>query len=167
MTIGSTDPATRRETGAGRSANRPRLRAVPAAGPRPGGRVFVALIVLVLAAGLVGLLLLNTAMQRSAFRLEDLQRESAALAVRGEVLDTQVERLRAPDRLARAATRLGMVAMTEPVFLRLSDGRVLGDPQPAAAAPPPIAEPVPHPQAAPPRVADPRPPDPASSGGRG
>ncbi len=156
MNVGVTGLATSSEK---RSAA-PRLLAVPAAGPRPGGRVFVVLVVLVLAGGLVGLLLLNTAMQRSAFQLDKLQQTSAALAVRSEVLDTQVERLRAPDRLARAASRLGMVAMTAPVFLRLSDGRVLGDPRPAVAAVPrSTAEPAPQSQ--------PRSPEPPSSGGRG
>jgi len=156
MSLGATGPVTR----SGRRSAAPRLLAVPAAGPRPGGRAFVVLVVLVLAGGLVGLLLLNTAMQRSAFQLEELQQTSAALAVRGEVLDTQVERLRAPDRLARAASRLGMVAMTAPVFLRLSDGRVLGDPRPAVAA-------VPRPNVEPAPQSQPRPPDPPSSGGPG
>ena len=172
-----------------RSADRPRLLAVPGTGPQPGGRAFVALVVLVLTGGLVGLLLLNTAMQRSAFQLEALKDKTAALTVRSEVLDTQVERLRAPARLANAATRLGMVPMSAPVFLRLSDGRVIGDPQPAAAAlPPPVAEPAPASQPAPqfqrapsrppdprapdprasdPRPSNPRPSDPRRDGGRG
>ena len=153
MSLGATGPATRST----QRSVAPRLHALPTAWPdtgrRPGGRAFVVLVVLVLASGLVGLLLLNTAMQRSAFRLEELQQTSAALAVRGEVLDTQVERLRAPDRLARAASRLGMVAMPAPVFLRLSDGRVLGDPRPAVAAVArPTAEPAPQSQ---PRTSDP------------
>ncbi len=112
---------------------RSRLRAVPEHDPEPRGNAFVVLLVLVLAAGLVGLLVLNTAMQRSAFTLDELRDEAAALSIRRQVLDLQVEKLRSPDRLAEEATRLGMVQMAAPVFLRLSDGKVLGEPAPAVA----------------------------------
>ena len=181
--------ATGSATAERRSTDRAPLRALPVASsrPQPGGRAFVALVVLVLTGGLVGLLLLNTAMQRSAFQLEALKDKTAALTVRSEVLDTQVERLRAPARLANAANRLGMVPMSAPVFLRLFDGQVIGDPQPAAAPPPPavaeprVAQPMaqpapqsqrastrpPDPRAPDPRPSDPRLSDPRRSGGRG
>ncbi len=106
---------------------------VPARGRQPRSGAFVALLVALLAGGLVGLLVLNTAMQRSAFQLEDMRDRSESLSVRRQVLDMRVDRLRSPERLAREATDLGMVAMTSPAFLHLEDGRVLGDPVPAVA----------------------------------
>jgi hypothetical protein len=46
----------------------------------------------------------------------------------------QLERLRAPQRLAEAGKALGMVAPGVPAFVRLSDGTVLGTPTPAGSA---------------------------------
>jgi len=91
------------------------------------------LLVLVLGGGMVGLLVLNTAMQRSAFELEGLRARSAVLDVRSQVLDLQVQRLRAPDRLARRATELGLVTGAATGFVDLSDDTVLGAPRPAVA----------------------------------
>jgi len=98
---------------------------------QPHSSAFVVMLVAVLAGGMIGLLVLNTAMQRSAFELEGLRDRVAALDVRSQVLDLQVERLRSPDRLAREASELGMVPVTSPGFVNLDDGTVLG--QPAAA----------------------------------
>lgn len=121
---------------------RSRLRAVPSRAPRPHGAAFVVLLVIVLAVGMVGLLMLNTSMQRSAFALEDLQDRAASLTVRRQLLEQQVQRMRSPERLARRATDLGMVQMASPVFLRLEDGRVLGAPSAALAGTGPRLVPV-------------------------
>ena len=46
----------------------------------------------------------------------------------------------APQRLARQANKLGMVPSVNPAFLRMPDGRVLGDPVVApGTAPPPTS----------------------------
>ncbi|MBA2508152.1 MAG: hypothetical protein H0V32_05535 [Nocardioidaceae bacterium] len=116
-----------------RPAPRPRLRAVTPPQPSTRSGSFVTMLVLVLAGGLVGLLLLNTAMQRSAFELEELRTRAATLDVRSQVLDLQVERLRSPDRLASQAAGLGMVPVTSPGFVQLADGQVLGEPGAAVA----------------------------------
>ena len=55
--------------------------------------------------------------------------------------------LRQPQRVAEQAAAIGMVPNPSPAFLRLSDGKVLGDPDEAAAAspdflPPPRAVPA-------------------------
>ena len=127
---------------------RSRLRVVPARARQPRAGTFAALLVAILAGGLVGLLVLNTAMQRSAFELDELRDRAESLGVRQQVLDLRVEGMRAPERLARAASALGMVPMSSPVFLRLEDGRVLGDPVPAVAGTGPRL--VPEPPATPP-----------------
>jgi hypothetical protein len=42
-----------------------------------------------------------------------------------------LERLRDPQRVAGEAKEMGMVPPGNPAFLRLSDGKVLGKPEPA------------------------------------
>lgn len=123
-----------------RSSTRAPLRAVSAPAQQPHSSAFVVLLVLLLAGGMVGLLVLNTAMQRGAFALERLRDDAETLSVRSQVLDLQVERLRSPERLARRATALGMVPVGSPVFLYLdSDSSsaagdpVWGNPAPAVA----------------------------------
>ena len=123
-----------------RSSTRAPLRAVPAPAQQARSSAFVVLLVLLLAGGMVGLLVLNTAMQRGAFALEKLRDNAATLSVKSQVLDLRVERLRSPERLARRATTLGMVPVGSPVFLYLdSDSAsaagdpVWGNPIPAVA----------------------------------
>ncbi len=125
---GSARPAARQRPPA--RATRSRLRAVAPPTVRPRSSAFVTVLVLVLAGGMIGLLVLNTAMQRSAFQLETLRDRAATLDVRTQVLDMQLEKLRSPDRLARQATGLGMVPVTTPGFVD-PEGQVLGKPLPA------------------------------------
>lgn len=107
---------------------RPRLtlvRRTPEEAPRVP---FVLLVVTVLALGLVGLLVLNTTLQRGAYVATDLREQSAALAVRQQNLEMQVATLQEPQRVAKAALRLGMVRNVNPVFLSLATGNVEGSP---------------------------------------
>jgi hypothetical protein len=94
---------------------------------------FVVLVLLVLGGGLVGLLVLNTSLQQGAFYEASLQDQQNALATQQEDLRLKVASLQDPQRLAREAQRLGMVPNTNPAFIDLGDGSVLGDPQPATA----------------------------------
>jgi hypothetical protein len=112
-----------------------RLRVVPPPGLRAPRAPFVVVVVAILAAGLVGLLLLNTALAQGSFRVHDLQRQTAAMQDREQQLQIAVDAADNPARLAAAAHGLGLVAAQDPGFLRLSDGRVLGAPQAATAAP--------------------------------
>ena len=89
---------------------------------------FVAVVVLILAAGLLGLLLLNTVLAQDAFRLHALQLQARVLADQEQALQRDVERLQSPQVLAAKASALGLVPAGPPVFLRLSDGKVLGVP---------------------------------------
>lgn len=98
---------------------------------------FVVLLGLLLSGGLAGLLLLHTALAEDSFFLQDLRNRSVALAAREQALEQQVAAEAAPRRLAARAEALGMVRSVNPVFIRLSDGTVLGKPRPAPAPPPP------------------------------
>lgn len=159
---GSARPAARQRPPA--RATRSRLRAVTPPTVRPRSSAFVTVLVLLLASGMIGLLVLNTAMQRSAFQLETLRDRAAALDVRTQVLDMQLEKLRSPDRLARQATGLGMVPVTTPGFVD-PEGQVLGKPLPAiGGAGPQLVRVPPAPTIAEPTRAPAEPSRPASRG---
>lgn len=105
---------------------RPQLRPVP----RPPGRMatvpFVLVVAVVLAIGMVGLLLLTTALQDQAFAVQSRQREATILATRLSSLQAQVADARSVQSLAVSAQRLGMRPNTSGAQLRL-DGTVVGD----------------------------------------
>lgn len=119
------------------AVERARLTVVP---PRALGRTqaartpFAVLVIALLAAGVVGLLMFNTQMQQTSFTATALQREATALTAQKQSLVLELDRLRDPQRVAQAARDLGMVAPSQPAFVRLSDGRVLGRPVPATGA---------------------------------
>lgn len=107
------------------------LRVVPAAVGHPGNGVFAALCMTLLCGGLVGLLMLNTAMAEGSFTLHNLQSTSGELADTQDALTQAIDAQRSPANLATRATRLGMVPADSAAFLRLSDGKVLGVAKPA------------------------------------
>lgn len=127
-----------------RSAPRPAsapagyLRLVAARRSNAARAPFVAVVVGILGLGLLGLLLLNTVLAQDAFRLHALQVQGHRLADQEQGLQREVEQLQSPQSLAAHASALGMVQGGPPAFLRLSDGKVLGAPEPGHAAPPPI-----------------------------
>ncbi len=108
---------------------RPRLTIVPKVAVRAPRIPFALLVVTVLAAGLIGLLLLNTALQRGAYAVTALQQTSSDLSLRQQNLQTEVAALEAPQRISQRAIRLGMVAGDSPAFLSLKTGKVIGVPQ--------------------------------------
>ena len=129
---------------------RARLTVVPHRAPRVARVPFVILMLLLLGAGLVGLLVLNTSLQQGAFRAAALQTRQVALSTRQHDLELQVSVLQNPQRLARVAQHLGMVPNTNPVFINAANGRVMGTPAPAIPGtgpelrPPPPPPPVRH-----------------------
>ena len=92
---------------------------------------FVAVVVSLLAAGLLGLLMLNTVLAQGSFALFNLRADARVLADREQALLREVEALRSPEALAAKATDLGMVQSGQPTFLRLPDGAILGADVPA------------------------------------
>jgi hypothetical protein len=95
------------------------LHLVPARALRPRRAPFVVLVLLVLGFGLVGLLLLNTALQQGSFELTELERETTLLRDRQAVLADDVAQRSAPGVLAGRARSLGMVPNETPVFLQV------------------------------------------------
>lgn len=102
--------------------------------------MFAVFVLMILTAGMLGMLWINTTLAQGAFTLTDLQQQRAQLIEVEQQLTEQLARADAPAQLEQSARALGMVPQEVPVFLRLSDGRVLGDPVPQAA--PVVEEPV-------------------------
>ena len=98
---------------------RPRLTIVPKVAVRAPRIPFALMVVTVLAAGLIGLLVLNTSLQRGAYAVTDLQDRSANLTLQQQNLENEVAALEAPQRISERAVRLGMVAGDSPAFLSL------------------------------------------------
>jgi len=121
-------PSKARVTPAPAVKAEPKLRVVYGAPFRPPRMPFVIFVVALLAAGLVGLLLLNTELQRGTFQVTSLNTQADQLRDQQEQLERQVRTLESPQNLADRAVRMGMVPNPNPVFLQLSDGRVLGVP---------------------------------------
>jgi cell division protein FtsL len=108
------------------------LRLVAPARTRTRRTPFVIIVVAVLSLGLVGLIIVSTALQDQAFELADLRQEAAALKLQQQKAQHEVDFLESPASVARRAIDLSMVPNRNPVFLRLSDGSVVGRPAPAA-----------------------------------
>jgi len=116
------------------AVERARLTAVPRRVQKAPRVPFVTLVCLLLVSGLAGLLLFNTNMQQASFAATAMEERAAVLAGKEESLRMQLHRLRDPQHVALRAGRLGMVPAASPAFIRLSDGKVLGRPVPAAPA---------------------------------
>ncbi|MFD0527999.1 septum formation initiator family protein [Kitasatospora arboriphila] len=93
------------------------------------------LIVVLLSAGLLGLLMLNTALNEGSFELSRLKKQTTDLTDEKQGLQAQIDQNAAPDALARRARELGMVPGGGPAFLQ-DDGKVLGKPGQAQDSPP-------------------------------
>lgn len=91
-----------------------------------GNGAFLALCVLLLLAGFVCVLMLNTAMAKGSYTMRDLQQRSDQLTDTQDSLRHSIDAVSGPGPLAKRARALGMVPAASPAFLRLSDGVVLG-----------------------------------------
>lgn len=114
------------------AVERARLTLVPRPRQQAARMPFLAFVALVLLVGVIGLLVFNTHMQQASFKATALQERVTVLTAKEQALNMELDALRDPQRLAASAKELGMVAATEPAFIRLADGRVLGNPTPAA-----------------------------------
>ncbi|MET8243479.1 septum formation initiator family protein [Streptomyces sp. NPDC005202] len=113
----------------GRAARLARL--LPANRGQAARTPFVLLVVLLLGGGLIGLLVLNSALSEGAFQLDDLQKDTKNLTDEEQALERDIDSYSAPDALQRRAHELGMVPGGDPAFLN-PDGTVKGVPSAAA-----------------------------------
>lgn len=85
---------------------------------------------MILTVGLLAMLWINTSLAQGAFTLTDLQQQRAQLLETEQQLAEQLARAESPAQVETAARELGMVPQEVPVFVRLSDGQIIGDPIP-------------------------------------
>lgn len=125
------------------------LRVLPSRLTQTGNGRFASICVLLLTVGLIGLLLLNTALAKGSLALGDLQRESAVLADTAGNLQEEIDRASASGELARRAAALGMVRSNERAYIDLTKGTVTGTAHPATRnqAFPIVTSPTPVPAA--------------------
>jgi len=98
------------------------LRLVPEmeSGKQTSDKGFVIAISSIFITGLLALLIINTALAQDAFKLQQLKQQATVLADQREAILRQVAEKASPENLAASATKLGMVASTNPRFLDLS-----------------------------------------------
>ncbi|MET8445873.1 septum formation initiator family protein [Streptomyces sp. NPDC005209] len=132
----------------GRAARLARL--LPARSAQAAKTPFVLLVVLLLGGGLIGLLVLNSALSEGAFQLDDLRKQTKNLTDEQQALQRDIDAYSSPDALQRRARELGMVPGGDPAFLA-PGGTVKGVPSPAALRPTATAPLAPEAITAPPR----------------
>jgi hypothetical protein len=91
----------------------------------------IMLILAMVVAGMVGLVLINTAINEDAFELHTLNRDKRAADLRERQLQRDVAELESAGALDAASKRLGLVDAGTPAFITVPDGQVLGVPEPA------------------------------------
>ncbi|GAA2996046.1 hypothetical protein GCM10020229_05660 [Kitasatospora albolonga] len=133
---GLTGGRTRRERGSvpGQGGG-VRISVRPARRQVRGRTPFAVLVVALLSAGLLGLLMLNTALNEGSFEQSRLERQTTELTDRQQTLQQEIDQQSAPDALERRARELGMVPGGDLAFLQ-DDGSVNGKPEKAEDSPP-------------------------------
>jgi hypothetical protein len=108
-----------------KQANKAVLRLVPdiKQGAVAADRTFGIFLGAIFTAGLLALLVINTALAKDAFVLKDLKQQAQVLTDQREAILREVAQKSSPDRLAQNAAELGMVASTNPRFLDMSVGK--------------------------------------------
>ena len=105
---------------------------VPVSAPRAP---FVALVLVVVVTGVLGILVLNTKITENAFQLAHMQRQQDGLNEREQQLDQKLADDRSPTNVAAKGRALGLVGVGQPAFMTLPNGAVIGVPQPALGVP--------------------------------
>ena len=115
--------ATRLEVVSTRSQRRARPRAL-----------YAVIAVSSLLAVVVAQLLLSIGISQGAYQLSSLQAQQTSLQRSYQAASQDLTRISSPQNLAANANALGMVSNSNPAYLRLSDGAVLGAPIAASGA---------------------------------
>lgn len=121
-------PQQARTAAARPTSLRPVLRALPQrVRQQQMGRLgFAILIVVMLAAGLAGLLVLNTTIQAQSMQIAQETRNLNVLQHQQAVLAAEVDHLRGPQNLQEQAKKLGMRPNPYGSYIDLRTGKVIG-----------------------------------------
>jgi hypothetical protein len=120
---------------AGAGPATPRLRVAPPAPISAPRAPFIAVVIALVIAGVLGILLINTKTNENSFEISRLQDQQAALDTRQQQLENQLATYDSVGNLDAAAKRLGLVKADAPAYLRLPDGKVIGVPKPGTGQP--------------------------------
>lgn len=134
-------------------ATAPRPRLTVLAAPKAAGGImpFTLLCTAIVAATLAALLFLNIQMSDTSYQITRLQAQSQRLTEEEQSLAATNERLGTPQELERQAREIGMVPVSDPAYIDLATGVVMGESVPVEqAAPAPQLAEVPAQQAVPP-----------------
>jgi hypothetical protein len=89
----------------------------------------ITIIVLAFAAIFVGRLLISVATDANAYAIAEKAQISQNLSRDAQFLQEQLNVLNSPQNLSAVATQLGMISNSNPAYLRISDGKMWGNPQ--------------------------------------
>ena len=108
------------------------VRAAPTRRSKP--RAFYAVVVVtMIVVIMVAQLLMSIAVSQGAYQLNTLQTQQVRLQRSVQSASQDLESLRSPQHLAANATALGMSYDNNPLYLRLSDGALFGNPAASTA----------------------------------
>jgi hypothetical protein len=108
----------------------PRLRVAPPAPISAPRAPFIAVVIAIVVAGVIGILLINTKTNENTFQISKLQDQKTALDNQQQKLENQIAGYESTGNLDVAARRLGLVKADSPAYIRLPDGRIIGVPKP-------------------------------------
>ncbi|WIM98131.1 hypothetical protein ACTOB_001712 [Actinoplanes oblitus] len=108
----------------------PRLRVAPPLPIRAPRPTFAAGVIVLVLAGVVGILLINTKTMEQSFKLDALRENQATLDEQQQELNQQLIQVSSPGNLEAAARRLGLVRAENPAMIRLPDGKIIRPPTP-------------------------------------
>lgn len=90
--------------------------------------VYVAVLSLMMISAMLASLVIHTVLTQGAFEMQQVQKEMKTLRDQHEDLTQKVAAAESPVAIEKRARAMGMVPAASPVFLRLADKSVLGDP---------------------------------------
>ena len=113
----------------------PIAQAIPVGVPqgRASKRTFFFIIIGMIVSGMLMLLYVNTIAAKASFHKHALQIQLSQMTAEEQTIASAVAAGESPGNLLITAQKMGMVPAQTPVFLRLSDGKILGEPVVAVA----------------------------------
>ena len=118
----------------------PRLRVAPPVPIQAPRAPFIVLVLVLVVAGVFGILLINTKTNENTFKLSKLQDQQNTLDNQQQSLENQIAGYESTGNLDAAARRLGLVKADTPAYIRLPDGKIIGVPKPGEGRPAVTAE---------------------------
>jgi hypothetical protein len=93
----------------------------------------ITIIILAFAAIFVGRLVISVATDANAYAIAEKAQLSKNLTRDAQFVQEQLNVLNSPQNLSATAEKLGMISNSNPAYLRISDGKVWGNPQVAGS----------------------------------